>query len=46
MGNGAMLRLDDPVLQDLRSAGLIKPHRILNAELYATALASGSVAPV
>ncbi|RST85497.1 hypothetical protein EJC49_15530 [Aquibium carbonis] len=45
-GDGAMLQLNDPILQDLRSAGLIKPHRVRNAEAYAAALASVSVAAV
>lgn len=39
-GEGALLKLDDPVFVDLRAKGLMNPDRIRNAEAYAAAHAS------
>lgn len=36
-GEGALLKLDDPVFVDLRAKGLMNPDRIHNAEAYAAA---------
>ncbi|MEP9373288.1 hypothetical protein [Mesorhizobium sp. KR1-2] len=33
-GEGALLKLDDPVYADLRKKGLMNPDRIRNAEAY------------
>lgn len=36
-GEGALLKLDEPVFVDLRAKGLMNPDRIRNAEAYAAA---------
>ncbi|WP_095085627.1 hypothetical protein [Mesorhizobium sophorae] len=39
-GEGALLKLDDPVFVDLRAKGLMNPKRIRHAEAYAATHAS------
>ena len=39
-GEGALLKLDDPVFVDLRAKGLLNPDIIRNAEAYACAHSS------
>lgn len=36
-GQGALLKLDEPIFVELRAEGLMNPNRICNAEAYAAA---------